>query len=406
MKWCILLPAPDIGGGSYVVLRHALAALAAGIEVTVVTDTPVHTEDLAWLPEAAQLRFSSYEAEASSRYDVAIATFWMTAYKLPKINAARYLYFVQSIESRFYPKEETPLRLLAEASYSLPLTCITEAGWIQRYLRDHFAKEATLARNGIDKEIFRLEGAAFAPRQPGRFRLLAEGPLEAPYKNVAKAIQLCRKAGADEVWLLTSSAVDHCPGVDRVFSRIPLAKTAEVYRSCDAIVKLSYVEGMYGPPLEMFHCGGTAVTYAVSGHEEYIENGVNALVAGIDDEDAVVAALRRMKKDASLLQELKHGALQTAAAWPGWPAASSVFVKAVEAMASESPPASQRELAAAAGALQSLFDAAQHYRMAPTAMPTPKKGAKAWTRRHFPRLYALLGRGRRAPGAPAGGGTH
>ena len=52
-----------------------------------------------------------------------------------------------------------------------------------------------------------------------------------------------------------------------------------IYRSCDVIVKLSYVEGMFGPPLEMFHCGGTSIVYDVTGHDEYIVHGKNGLVA-------------------------------------------------------------------------------------------------------------------------------
>ena len=65
---------------------------------------------------------------------------------------------------------------------------------------------------------------------------------------------------------------------DRVFERVAVESTPVIYRSCDVLVKLSQVEGMYGPPLEMFHCGGTVVTYDVTGHEEYVEHGVNGLV--------------------------------------------------------------------------------------------------------------------------------
>ena len=71
-------------------------------------------------------------------------------------------------------------------------------------------------------------------------------------KNVPKTIEICRESEADEIWLLTSSAVDTYEGVDRVFSRLPIEDTAKVYRSCDVLVKLSLVEGMFGPPLEMF----------------------------------------------------------------------------------------------------------------------------------------------------------
>jgi glycosyltransferase involved in cell wall biosynthesis len=105
-----------------------------------------------------------------------------------------------------------------------------------------------------------------------------EGPLGVSYKNVEKTIELCRQAEVDEIWLLTSSEVTDYPGVNRCFSRVPITETAAIYRSCDLLVKLSYVEGMFGPPLEMFHCGGTALVYDVTGHDEYIRHQQNSIV--------------------------------------------------------------------------------------------------------------------------------
>ena len=49
------------------------------------------------------------------------------------------------------------------------------------------------------------------------------------------------------------------------------------------MLKLSRVEGMFGPPLEGFHMGATCVVTAVTGHEEYVEHGENGLVVDWDD---------------------------------------------------------------------------------------------------------------------------
>ena len=40
------------------------------------------------------------------RFDLVFATWWKTALELHRINAYQYAYFVQSIESRFYPESE------------------------------------------------------------------------------------------------------------------------------------------------------------------------------------------------------------------------------------------------------------------------------------------------------------
>jgi hypothetical protein len=80
----------------------------------------------------------------------------------------------------------------------------------------------------------------------------------------------------------------------------------------------------------MFHCGGTAVTYNVTGYDEYIRHGFNALVAQMGDDEAVVQHLRALSKDRSLYNSLCSGALETAAAWPSWEEASAEFSQNIE----------------------------------------------------------------------------
>jgi hypothetical protein len=156
--------------------------------------------------------------------------------------------------------------------------------------------------------------------------------VDVAFKNVPASIRLAGESGAHEVWLLTSSSVQSVAGVDRVFSRIPQAETAAVYRSCDVCLKLSFVEGMFGPPLEQFHCGGTAIVYDVTGHAEYIEHGRNALVAPMGDEAEVLRHLRRLREVPELLDGLKTGAARTAANWPDWAASGRQFGDAIDAL--------------------------------------------------------------------------
>ena len=344
MKVIFLLGSPDISGGSYVIFQHALAILRAGNEVSVVTWETVTKERLNWFPEATELTWKTYEEIADMHYDVAIATWWKTVYELYRVSADQYAYFVQSIESKFYSEEEKPLRNLVEATYTLPLHYITEATWIKEYLSNVYGQEAALVRNGIRKDIYTLDGDAYAPREPGKLRVLVEGTVEAPFKNVPKTIELCKKSQADEIWLMTPSQISGYAGLDRVFSKVPVTETAKVYRSCDVIVKLSYVEGMFGPPLEMFHCGGTSITYDVTGHDEYIRNNENGIVIKTDSESEVVEAINRLKNDSGLLAQLKTNAISTAQAWPNWDISSKEFLNAVVEIADNPATISKREV--------------------------------------------------------------
>jgi O-antigen biosynthesis protein len=326
---------PCISGGFNVIFRHAMELARGGVTVAIVCKTPVTAAHIDWHPIAEManhpnLLWLDHNEASSHCFDLAIATWWGTFFDLCKVQADRYAYFVQSIESRFYPLGERAVRAAVDGTYDAPLGIITEARWIRDYFHRLYGRDAGLAPNGIDKAIFTEIGDVIAPRSPGRLRVLVEGPLDEAFKNVPASIRLAREGGADEIWLLTSSAADAVDGVDRVFSRITQAQVATVYRSCDLILKLSLVEGMFGPPLEMFHCGGTAIVYNVTGHDEYIMHGRNALVAECHDEAAVVRFIRQLKDFPPFLEALKANAIDAAAQWPDWPASTAQFRDAME----------------------------------------------------------------------------
>lgn len=335
MRICFIIGSADISGGTLVIFQHALHLREHGHLVTIVPILePLDPRHLNWHPATRILDFKSFAELDDVVFDLVVSTWWQTAYQLSRVRGHQYVYFVQSIETWFVPPQEVALRDLIHATYLLPLPIITEANWIREYLEDNFGHSAFVVPNGVNKDIFQSRGRSISRCTDGRLRILAEGSLEAGMKNVPRTIELMRRSNADEIWLLTPSRVSSYPGVDRVFSRVPLAQTAEIYRSCDAIVKLSYVEGMFGPPLEMFCCGGTAIVYDVTGHDEYIRHDENAIVVKTDDERQVVAAINRIKDNSEELARLKSGAIRTAAQWPDWPEASSSFAKVVEQIVS------------------------------------------------------------------------
>ena len=327
MKVCILIGSPFISGGTYVIFQHALhMKLVKGWEVDLVGLEAATEENTKWHPDAQKhLTFKTFEEVENVFYDMVMITWWKTAFELYRVRGKKYVYFVQSIESWFYPAEEKPLRQLVDDTYTHQIPVITEATWIKHYLAQHYQVNAFLALNGIRKDIYTKTGESVAPRDPSKLRVLVEGPVDVEFKNVPKTIELCKKANPDEIWLLTSSDVKTYKGIDKVFSRIPISEVAKLYRSCDVIVKLSYIEGMFGPPLEMFHCGGTAIVYNVTGHDEYIVSGVNSIVLNRDDEKGVVRALKTVIKNKKILQELKTNAMLTAASWPDWNKSSEHF---------------------------------------------------------------------------------
>ena len=346
MKIGFLLGSPDINGGTYVIYEHATRLIVLGHQITIITEQQISPERYAWHPKAQTLEWLTIAKAEKREFDIVLATWWQSPFLLTRLMASHYVYFIQSIESRFF-EEEDPAhhdqrdlsiwKQYCESTYACNISIITEAQWIQAYLKGNHNKSSFLVRNGIRKDIYQPKGNAISERTRGKLRVLAEGPVDVHNKNVPKSIELCRKAGADEIWLLTSSDINSFEGVDRVFARIPINETPEIFRSCDVLVKLSYVEGMFGPPLEMFHCGGTAIVYDVTGHDEYIIHNENSYVVPRDDEEQVVRHLQKLKKDPEELQHLKAGAKRTADSWPDWHAAASKFEDALRRISSREP---------------------------------------------------------------------
>ncbi|EJL6368395.1 glycosyltransferase, partial [Vibrio cholerae] len=152
-----------------------------------------------------------------------------------------------------------------------------------------------------------------------------EGPLNVSFKNTELALEIAKKSNADEVWLLTSTPVGAMKGVDKLFSRVPISKVGKIYASCDILVKLSTVEGMFGPPLEAFHCGCTSITYDVTGYDEYIKHSSNALVSFTREDEEVLNFINQLCADKNMIDNLKFEALNTANDWPDWDSSSKLF---------------------------------------------------------------------------------
>ena len=325
-----IITGSSLSGGHNVIFEHISRINKRGnLDIYLIFEQEVKKEDLFWFSGIENVKRLTVKQASSINFDIAVATFWRTCYLLKNIQATSYAYFNQSVESLFYPENDSNTINAAEATYLLNLNIITEASWIKNYILEKYNEEAILVRNGIRKENYLLHGESWAPREKGKLRILIEGNLSSSFKNVPKTIELCKQSNADEIWLLTNSKIDSYDGVDRIFSNIPMHETQKIFRSCDVLVKLSTVEGMFGPPLEMFHCGGTAITYNVSGHDEYMVHDENSLIAQMHAEKKIVEYINQLKNNPQKLEILKKNAILTAENWHNWEQASLQFEEAL-----------------------------------------------------------------------------
>lgn len=318
-----------------VIMEHAAQLQAAGHEVCFIAETLPSPENYVRFPILNKCHTFNYRTARKECFDVLSVTFWPLIY--PALNW-QWKSIFQLIQGIDYQSIQSPcLRRMAQAVLALDLPGVTVSEFISNTLKNDCARnpdKLVIVRNGIDKKIFHPQPAS-RPDITECFRVLVEGPVDVPFKNVEAALRIARNGGADEVWLLTSSDITSHPLADRVFVQIPHEQTADIYRACHLLVKTSRFEGMCLPPLEMFHCNGCAVLYELPSLREYAADMVNSLLVAQDDEDTAAAAVQRIKNDPDLYAALTAGALHTAQTWPDQTTSGKLFIRYIEQL----PPA-------------------------------------------------------------------
>ena len=308
MRIVYLVAHCGVSGGLVVVCQHLRRLRARGHEVWLVTESGERGVD--WFPggDIPALSLNRYPADV----DILVATFWSTSFRAFHLPAKCKAYFVQSDETRFHP----PGSVLAEVtrlSYRFDYNYLTEARWIQRWLASEFGHDAALVPNGLDEEISHPDEPLF-PRG-SRPRILLEGAIAMPSKGMAEAFEVVEPLDA-AVWCVSSNGrPEKGWRCDRFFERVAIGEMRRIYSACDVLLKLSRVEGFFGPPMEMMACGGTVVVGRVTGHDEYIVDGENALVVEPRDVVAARAAVSRLLAEQPLRERLRRNGLATARAW-------------------------------------------------------------------------------------------
>jgi O-antigen biosynthesis protein len=339
LRVAFLLQDLQLSGGVGVVVEHA-SQLAArhGFDVTLAMTREQAEPDWSFRG-LDRLHVAPIERAREDHYDIAVATWWETTSHLFDLDAHRHACFVQSLEDRFYGSWD-PMRVGAALTHALPVSFITEARWIAETLEElQPGGRVFYVRNGIDKQVFG-PGAAVRPRLEGPLRVLVEGYRGSEFKGVDEAVAVVGSMSEPRHVTAVIPDRDVAGGVeaDSVLGAVNQAELARLYSGTDVVLKLSRIEGMFGPPLEGFHCGATCVVTPVTGHDEYVAHGWNGLVTEWDDVRGTARLLDLLARDRRYLHFLRANALETARAWPSWEQSSAFMAAALRAIHRLPPP--------------------------------------------------------------------
>ncbi len=315
MKIAFIMWTPSvIAGGNYVIYRHAQFLKEAGHDVRIIF---VNEGDGFKIYGYSDLSIPAMRLDEiihqREKYDICIATFWPTFYYMFLVESSNYMYFVQSDERRFLENpKDTDIPFVQRTYCQEGVGYITEAKWIRDYLENEFHAQVEYAPNGIDTELFNPQVKPIA-RKGNRVRVLIEGPGDVFFKRVNFAFHAVSRFKHIEVWYVSSDGmVKDEWRCDRIFKQVDLKDMPSIYRSCDILLKLSVVEGFFGPPLEMMACGGTVIVSNVTGHDEYVIDGYNGMVVEKDNGEQVHLALKKLISDKALRRRLSRNGVQTA----------------------------------------------------------------------------------------------
>lgn len=307
-KIAYLIPGCGIGGGIAVICEHVNKLKNRGYDVLLITED--NSFSISWFPNQ-DVRIVKL-IDFNESIDILVATGWSTAYIARNINAKRKLYFVQSDESRFYPKGSSNY-LRALETYKMDYEFFTEAKWIQKWLKEKFNKDAYYVPNGLNENIFYKTNPL--EKKGEKVRVLLEGPICIPYKCMDDAFNVVKDLDC-EVWCVSSAGKPkpewRC---DKFFEKVKFEEMKNIYSSCDILLKMSSVEGFFGPPLEMMACGGACVVSNVSGYDEYIIDKYNALVVDIHDINAAKEAVKLLINDKKLRMQISKNGFETSQRW-------------------------------------------------------------------------------------------
>lgn len=311
-KICYLVPGVKISGGIAVIFKHANMLSEKGYDVRILSLS--NSNDGTWFP-GQKVEIIPYSKTKkmlkSGEADVLVATAYSTAFTVDMANARRKIYFVQSDERRFF--EDKKIRAMIERTYGMDCEYMTEAKWIQKWLKDEFGHDAQYVPNGIDEEIFHRAEPIEAKK--AKTRILIEGSINVPFKGMDDAYDAAKDLDC-ELWIVSNNGKPKKDWrYDRFFENVPFGEMAKIYSSCDIFLKMSRVEGFFGPPMEAMACGCAVIVGKVTGYDEYIENEKNALVVEMGDVNAAKIAIQRLIVDGKLRSSLIENGFETARTW-------------------------------------------------------------------------------------------
>lgn len=315
-KVVFLLPGAILGGGSISVIQHANELILRGIEARVISLGPIAVGDYPCLAPIISVSLEQLFALDWDRQTV-VGTFWTTAYIVAslkrKFRGLQGFYYVQDYEPWFYAhSEEFPRVQEAKASYELGLQCVAKT----QFLCDLVAREhnvsVELVSPGLDHSVFYPGDQQLRRGRPRLAGMLRLGTARRGGREMIELLRILRRRLPElEVTLFgdPSGLPSDLDGHVQMLGPIAPRFVAELYRSADIVVDLSYWHGFGRSGIEGMACGAVPVVSASGGIERYAEDGKNSFVVDAEDLQSVADRVIELAVKRELRMQMRSAGL-------------------------------------------------------------------------------------------------
>lgn len=285
-------------------------------------------EQLAWITQGLRKHWLPS--------DVTIATHFSTiyaAYLYARTSCV--LYHCQHFEE--LTATDPVMAAIARLSYHVPVPLILNSTWLKSIVSERIGRDGDLLTPGIDTGMY-------FPRVPldrkysqcDKTQILAYCD-HRPFKgwsDVERALSLLPKRFPHRT--LRYLVFGQRPPISTLplqyMGRIFGADLADLYSSSNIFVGASWFESFPLPPLEAMACG-TAVVTTPAGTEDYVRDGLNAVLVPPQDAEALADAISTLIEDPDLCHQLAGAGVDTAKQHP-W---SDSFVALDTILANRAP---------------------------------------------------------------------
>jgi glycosyltransferase involved in cell wall biosynthesis len=285
-------------GGVKVVFQHAQILRRMGVDARVVSPEPTPH----WFPETAEFHrhVPKLTPAAIGATDIAVGTIYHTVPIADSVPGARAAHLCQCWEAAYEPIRDEWEEI--EAVYRRPTIKMAVSSHLAQLIEARYGQPCALIPQPLQTDLF-----SPAPEPEGKFRVLISGRWDLDVKGVERAMRVLRDEDIELV-RLTQTVFDD----ERAFwpeaeyhAAIEPWKVPDVMRSVHAYVSLSTeVEGFGLPTLEAMSCGRPCVVSDNSAHRSMDPAGIATLRVPLNDDDALRAAIRRLRDNPPLRAQL------------------------------------------------------------------------------------------------------